>query len=194
MPSVIETPRELAIRLLADNRDHIGRSVYQLTCRLQPHWADVDENAFVHNTHTVLRAVQDYLAGGDPEVIINLARDLLRVRRLAGFTGPEFHLALHTYLPVVRKAFLARAPTMRQGLAAFDVAESICLPLFSRLLEAIARADEQTAPDARPPFHGRPFEEVSVGDQMPAFLREPADEESDEDRTDPHARRPARRS
>lgn len=192
-----ETPRELAVRLLRENREPIAASVYKLVSKLGPRWATVDENAFGHNAKTLLSASEAYLSGGGVDALMSLVRDMMRVRRLGGFTGVDFNVLMHGYMPVVRKAFLSQAPSLRAGLAAYDVAESVYLPLFTRIVEAIARADEQTAPDASPPFHGRPFEEISVDENMPPFMQELAsdeDDDDDEEPTFPRAQRPAPRA
>ena len=193
----IETPRELAVRTLHENRDAIARAIYKLVAKLAPRWSSIDETAFAKNAGTLLQAAELYLSGGDVEMLFQLTKDMMRVRRLGGFTGADFNVLLHSYMPVVRKVFLSRAPSLREGVAAYDIAESVCLPLFARIIEAIQRVDEQTAPDAQPAF-GRPFEEISVDENLPAFMQELApdgfDDEEEDEPTAPRAQRPVPRS
>jgi hypothetical protein len=191
----IETPRELAVRLLRENTKDIAEGIYRLSCKLQPRWAKVEKTAFVHNGTSLLEGVAAFMSGGDVENLFRFARDTMHVRRLGGFTAVDFNVAVHAYMPVIRKAFLSRAPTLRQGVAAYDVAEAVTLPLITRLVAAIATAGEITTPDAQPPFHGRPFEEISVDENIPEFLQDVAsdDDSAEEGRTNPNAKFPARR-
>ena len=185
---MIETPRELAVRLLREHGHEIGVAVHKLVVKLDPKWAGVEREAFAGNAGSLLSAIDTYLSGGDVEIIFRFARDAMRIRKLSGFTGTDFNVLMHTYLPVLRKAFMARAPTPRQGLAAYEAAESVMLPIVTRLVEAIARIDEITTPDAQPPFHGRPFEAVSVNEQLPEFMLPEYEDDDDDEPTDPGRR------
>jgi hypothetical protein len=191
---MIETPTELAIRLLHDNRIEIGRGVHRVLVKLNTRWGQIDVDAFAKNAEGLFAAVEVYLAGGGADVFLRLARDLMRVRKLGGFSGSDFNVAMHAYMPVVRKAFFARAPSLRQGLAAYDIVESVLLALITRLVEASARVDETTAPDAQPAF-ARPFEAVSVNEQVPEFLMDYAelDDDDDDEPTNPSGRTPSPR-
>jgi hypothetical protein len=184
---VIETPRELAIRLLHENRDDVARGVHKVVSRINPRWASVEREAFAQTAARQLEAIEKHLRGGNPDELLRYARDSMRIRKLSGFSAPDFNIALHAYLPVIRKAFLARAPNMKQALGAFDVVESVLLPLAWRFIEAAARVDEITTPDAQPAFQ-RPFEELSVNDELPEFMR--SDYDDDDDPTNPNGRVP----
>jgi hypothetical protein len=184
---MLETPKELAIRLFRENRRDIAAGIYRLACRLQPRWRSIDANAFEHNGMMLIEGLERFLATGENEKLFKVARDLIHIRRLGGFHGVEMNVVIHAYMPVIRKAFIARAPSVRQGLAAYDAAEAVCLPFITRVIEAIGRADDATDPD--PPFHGRPFEAVSVGDEIPEFLLAGINEDDSEEETDPRGGR-----
>src|SRR5437870_3248874 len=74
-------------------------------------------------------------------------------------------------MPVIRRAFIAAAPTLEQAVAAYDVVERMTLPLMARFATVMIQTTDETAPDARPGLHAGNFAEVDVGAEMPELLR-----------------------
>ena len=178
----------LAIKLLSENREPIARGVHKLVSKLHPRWAAIDPDAFAKNGSAIIHAVEVFLTTGNEEGIFTVAREILRIRRMSGFDVADFLVVMHCYLPVIRKAFIARSPTLSEGVKAYDEVESVMLPLVTRIVAAvIATASEITSPDGRDGFHGRAFERVDVGAEVPEFMR------SEEEDTHPGVRRPERR-
>jgi hypothetical protein len=181
--TTIESPRELAIRLLETHKGELSVGFAKLATKLHPAWGAVEPAAFKRNAATLYACIAEFMKSGDIDQLLKMARDMMRIRKLAGFSSVDFNVLTHVYMPVTRKCFLARAPSVRQGLAAYDACEGVLLPMITRIIEASAKVDNITTPDAQPAFHGgRAFEELSLDDEMPEFmLPEFADLDEDED-------------
>lgn len=143
----IDKDRALAVMLLADNRTSIAQAIVRLARRLEPRWGNVQGSVAEASAETQLKAVERFLKNDDPQPILDLVRDLVRLRKHVGFGVADFAAKSHAYLPVIRKVFMRSPHPLAESLRAFDFVEGAMLPLIARTLQEIVAAPAEDNPD-----------------------------------------------
>lgn len=132
--------RALAVTLLADNRTAIAQAIVRLARRLEPRWANVPSAVAEASAENQLKAVEKFLKTDDPTQILDIIRDLVRLRRHVGFGVGDFAVKSHAYLPVIRKVFMRSKVPLAESLSAYDIVEGTMLPLMARILQEMVAA------------------------------------------------------
>lgn len=145
-------PKHLAVQLLRDHSGDIAASAFALACRLRPGLTAIAPEVGARSVEVVVAGVASFIDSGDEGPLIEHLSTLIRLRRAGGFNAVDFSVMSHCYLPTIRHACVSRAPSVAMGLAAFEVVESVVLPLIERLFQA-AWSDvvaDTTQPDGDP--------------------------------------------
>lgn len=145
-------PRQLAITMLREHGATIAASAYALACRLRSGIAAIDAEVGRRSIALVMSSVATYLERGDEQPLVDYLHQLIRLRRAGGLNPVDFSVMSHCYLPAVRHCFVTRAPSTAMGLAAFELVESVVLPLLERLFQAAwsETVADTTEPDGDP--------------------------------------------
>ncbi len=151
------TPRALAHSLLAQCNEEIARGIHPLMCTVVPAYTRVDRDASQRAAAAMLRSLAGFLNDGDLERMVGAARSLVEVRRLGGLDSADIVVLTHVYLAVIRRAFFARASSVPEVFAAFEVLEDVSLPLMRRLVQMILADDKQ-------PALGEDLEHITLND------------------------------
>lgn len=164
--------RALALQLLTERTEIIGRVAFRLAKRLDPRMSTLPEDVAAASIATTMRALESFLRTGDPTPVVTAIESVAALRSLIGWSEAHFLVMGNAYLPALRKVFLRYAPDPARGLAAYDVVESAALPLVVRLMQQL-QAGTLQRPDATAEFRlphtepgdaTNPFRSVSLDD------------------------------
>ena len=128
------TPNELAISLIRAHADTSAKASMTLVRGLRAAYTRVPDDDLLKSVKGTLLAVADYIEKNDDKPLVAFVEAIIGERKQSGLEPLDFALMSHCYLPPLRQVFLQNAPTPADGNAAFDVVESIALPLMERLL------------------------------------------------------------
>jgi hypothetical protein len=140
------TPTALAITLIREHADSSARASVVLIRSLRKSYDRVPDADLHESVKGTLLAVADYLEKKDDAVVIDLVEAIIASRKDGGLEALDFAVMSHCYMPPLRHHFAQHAPNLADALAAFDVVESIALPLMERLLSVAVK-----------PVRGSPF-------------------------------------
>ena len=140
--SVAPMVNDLAVSLLRSHVEDISSASMALARRLRPTYQRVPDESLLASVRGTLLGVASFIENGDDAPIIRLVEGFIAARRESGFDVHDFAVMSHCYLPPVRQVFVTRAATPVEGLAAYDVVESVSLPLIERLLQTAVASTE----------------------------------------------------
>ncbi|MCC7110755.1 MAG: hypothetical protein IT382_15790 [Deltaproteobacteria bacterium] len=173
----MDDARQLAIRLLSENRTRIARGIRRLGARLEPKFENIPAEVSEASIAGFLRDLEHFLRSNDAGPLASTVRATVRLRRVVGFTAADFAVFSHAYLPVIRRVFVQAAELPLPALRAFDDVENVLLPVMARLLADFALAGlvdpeaegDDTAPSLAAPSTGKnvnPFAYLSVDEEL----------------------------
>ncbi len=136
------TPTALAISLLREHADSSARASVALIRTLRKSYDRIPDADLHKSVKGTLLAVADYLEKSDDKPVIALVEGIILSRKESGLEPLDFAVMSHCYMPPLRHHFTQHAPSVADGLAAFDIVESISLPLMERLLRVAVQPRE----------------------------------------------------
>lgn len=166
-------PQKLAARLLKPHHDRIAQAVARQIRRTVPRYEQVEPIALERNLKTVLRGVQRLLEQGDGATLLRVLEDVAQLRSSTGFQVSELLLAAMCFNPVVRRFLVGSAPTVGEGLAAWEAVESVTLPLFGQLVDLFLDSEDEVTP----PFGHRLPPTTSDGFLLPLTIESVLEDE-----------------
>jgi hypothetical protein len=168
----IAEPVVLASQLLRRHTVVIGAGVYKLLCRLVPSYRSVDSAAVARSAGHFVNAVARFIDDGDSVPLFAIGNEMVKLRTVSGFATSDMIIGVQVYLPVIRKAFLAHAPTTAAALGAYDVVEGVLLPLQARFIQQlVAGADARATSVVDDAPTQEDFAVMDVDHELPEFLR-----------------------
>jgi hypothetical protein len=134
------------VSLIRGHRVRIARALARQVRTLSIRYKRVEVEALEKSFFGLLLAIEDFLATGSDQNLIDRTKHTANLRAQLGFQLEDLAMAGMCFMPVLRRFLMDHSKTMDEAMADFDSFEAVAIPLLSRMMSLFRTSTDITSP------------------------------------------------